>query len=56
MRLTFIEVLIFMVRMMVTWWVLVVVPSLFMLLMFIMKVFRDRSEVDFLLLFLLRDF
>jgi hypothetical protein len=44
-----------MVRMMVTWWVLVVVHSLLMLLVFIMKVFRDRSEVDFLLLLLLGD-
>jgi hypothetical protein len=45
-----------MVRMIVTWWVLVVLPSLLMLLVFIMNVFRDRSEVDFLLLLLLGDF
>jgi hypothetical protein len=56
MRLTFIEVFIILMMMVVNSWVKVVLHSFLMVLLFNMDVFRYRSEIETLLLFLLMDF
>lgn len=56
MGLTFIEGFIILIMVVVNSLLLVLLYSFLMVLVFIMDVFRDRSEIKTLLLFLLMDF
>jgi hypothetical protein len=56
MMLTFIDVFIILIMVVVNSWLVEVLAFFLMLLVSYMNVFRDRSEIKTLLLFLLMDF